>query len=842
MHAILFFTRLCLYLLMACVPYMLPAAIAVQYDKTAKVTWFFLVPVMMLIAWFLSYRRTRRFWVAPLTAFGVLFFVILFFSEFALHNVLQFTFASVLSYVWTWLVFSGSRGRNLAVLELFIFAFVYFTILNFTRSSEEVVNASGQWIHFVLFLTVLSFLIHSIVLYLVAFARDKASSGKRRRELIVFALIAVPLFLIVSFALPASFFKHDPLETELDDEPPPRGQQLDENAEGQGQRGGQPPQEGNGLPLGDGEKKYPSDRQKGGGSEDQGDVPEQGQRPDEHRGGGQSGKEGQDREGGQGNKQNDSGNQKQNQNQGGEGQKPGDQEGQGGQGKESGQGKEQGNDQKQDQGQSGDQSKDKDKQRLEGIPADQWNNRQQMAGAEGKQFAVMVIASPVQPVYAAREYLGKLDPEKGLLPTPVEYEPLNELARRKLLETWRDQISSLDDKRSPVSNFFLSTESERALAYRPYELQPTILNADYEPFSYSWNVVSRFSLSAPADWQLVRPLSEREKERQSYWLELNLEPAVRSRLEKYNHGLQLKKDDKPFAIIEKILKGYQKHQYKMGFSEDSSPSHMTSFLLDTKEGDCTEFANSTVLLARLNGLPARLVHGYLASTDLQTRYHRGGLKHLQKEIEALQKFKLEELYLVTTSHRHAWPQIWLPGFGWIDFESTAYAIKPQAEFNPNKMDVVIPMIKKKTEKKKDAWQFPWRTALRMILAALFLILFALYTFSWSRHLYFHLRKGTSSKQGLRAYLMLLLMQMARDGYAVKGPHLTPLEYAVQHESLRQFGKLYAELRFREIYAAGERQERAAQFHRSWQDTRRQVKKAGFWSLVRRNLSLRSLYY
>jgi hypothetical protein len=56
-----------------------------------------------------------------------------------------------------------------------------------------------------------------------------------------------------------------------------------------------------------------------------------------------------------------------------------------------------------------------------------------------------------------------------------------------------------------------------------------------------------------------------------------------------------------------------------------------------------------VVLARAAGMPARLVVGYA-----------GGLPD-----------PVNVRYLVTEANAHAWPEIYFPGYGWIEFEPTA---------------------------------------------------------------------------------------------------------------------------------------------------------------------------
>ena len=70
------------------------------------------------------------------------------------------------------------------------------------------------------------------------------------------------------------------------------------------------------------------------------------------------------------------------------------------------------------------------------------------------------------------------------------------------------------------------------------------------------------------------------------------------------------------------------------------------FLIGEKQGYCTYFATAMTMLCRIAGLPARYVTGYLAIPD------ENGVAH------------------VTGENAHAWTEVYLNGFGWLDFDST----------------------------------------------------------------------------------------------------------------------------------------------------------------------------
>lgn len=73
------------------------------------------------------------------------------------------------------------------------------------------------------------------------------------------------------------------------------------------------------------------------------------------------------------------------------------------------------------------------------------------------------------------------------------------------------------------------------------------------------------------------------------------------------------------------------------------------FLFDLKTGFCNYYASSQVVLLRLLGIPARLAVGYAEGEPLETG---NGFTVRQKDT-------------------HAWPEVYFPGYGWVEFEPTA---------------------------------------------------------------------------------------------------------------------------------------------------------------------------
>lgn len=73
------------------------------------------------------------------------------------------------------------------------------------------------------------------------------------------------------------------------------------------------------------------------------------------------------------------------------------------------------------------------------------------------------------------------------------------------------------------------------------------------------------------------------------------------------------------------------------------------FLFDSQAGYCDYYASAFAVMARALGIPARVSAGYS-----QGEYHT--------DVGA---------YRVLESNGHSWPEVFFPGYGWIEFEPTA---------------------------------------------------------------------------------------------------------------------------------------------------------------------------
>ncbi|MBL7501608.1 transglutaminase domain-containing protein [Frankia sp. CNm7] len=74
---------------------------------------------------------------------------------------------------------------------------------------------------------------------------------------------------------------------------------------------------------------------------------------------------------------------------------------------------------------------------------------------------------------------------------------------------------------------------------------------------------------------------------------------------------------------------------------------LSEFLFVGKKGYCEQFASAMTVLVRALGIPARVAVGFLGGTRAA-----------------------DGSWVVKNQDAHAWPEVWLPGTGWIPFEPT----------------------------------------------------------------------------------------------------------------------------------------------------------------------------
>jgi len=107
---------------------------------------------------------------------------------------------------------------------------------------------------------------------------------------------------------------------------------------------------------------------------------------------------------------------------------------------------------------------------------------------------------------------------------------------------------------------------------------------------------------------------------------------------------------------------------------DGSGASVLQAFLEAKSGYCVHFSSAMASMARMLGIPARVVVGFTPG-DATTLPDDGGTE-----------------YRVTTHNLHAWPELYFAGVGWVRFEptpgrGTLPAFAPLAVDDPTTPDV-----------------------------------------------------------------------------------------------------------------------------------------------------------
>ena len=847
MH-VLFLTRLLVYAIAVAMPLVHPA-VTVPFDRAGYLVWFALVPIEMLLAYALRHavsgtrwggvpgggagggasrvaKLGRRLaaaahrWLTPYRLLAAALAAIVAAVGFGTgldSGAWLVVAAGGGAFLLTLLIF-GSReyGHTVAAVELFFIGYVYVKMLRFSRASEAISGATGPLTTAILILSIAGFLVHGIVIYLAAFPnrvpglRGGEERGRGRRELALLTGV-IPLLVLLALVLPPDFVEHRIAFNQLNELPPSPPVPVNDVSSGPpggNLRGNEPlePRERPGSGQGDGREQQQGEDQQG--QQGQGDQGQRGEQPmpglegiparewDRRTAPQPSPEQGDanDGSGGSATEQGPAG--------GGSGSSSNPNQGP-----------------QQNEGDQGDQSGDGE--------------------GENKQYAVMVVASTHDPVYAADAYFGLFDAVEGFSYSADE--PLNDLAYRRLFETWDNPESHGDRGRSPIELAFFSTIPERVLPYWPLAVEPTVQQRRYHPFDLSYRVVSEISLGDKHVWRNLRPLTARERERMSSYLEVPLEAEQRARFQSYLDQF-VGAEENYYDKIELILQSYATCQYEIGFTDDVSIAHVDNFLFETRSGDCTEFSNTSAILGRMLGIPSRVVTGYLGSDSLQTAQHQRGAGILRQAIEPLQAYPVEDLYLITSAHRHSWTQFWLPDYGWVDFETTSYAKPPPPAADANMLDIVIPIIEVEDVPVPRTFQFPWRFALTVLATLAGLGVVGAYGLRYGREGWLTLRARRPDSGGLRALGNLLYMRMASTGCELKARAHTAQEYAERYPEIGRFAELYTMLRYRAAYDPGERSRTWQELRTQYQTALRGVRKGGLLPLLRRTFSLRALYY
>ncbi|MBN2221671.1 MAG: transglutaminase domain-containing protein, partial [Vallitaleaceae bacterium] len=170
-----------------------------------------------------------------------------------------------------------------------------------------------------------------------------------------------------------------------------------------------------------------------------------------------------------------------------------------------------------------------------------------------------------------------------------------------------------------------------------------------------------------------------------------------------------------------FLTRYLQQNYAYSINpEYESDDYVREFIFEKKEGFCQQFASSLTLMLRGLGIPSRFVVGYVVNVepDIDDSFaaemmYRGGLDPWNQD------------KAVYDSNAHAWVEIYVPEFGWIQLEPTPgqsiFQFSDPYEFETREWnELSLEEIAKKEKQSKDLRQWIYWISIGSLVIILFL--------------------------------------------------------------------------------------------------------------------------
>lgn len=209
------------------------------------------------------------------------------------------------------------------------------------------------------------------------------------------------------------------------------------------------------------------------------------------------------------------------------------------------------------------------------------------------------------------------------------------------------EISPTPTELSEKTDFFGNTITRFSIQKYHNELKVTTISkikrdASLQPDIYSSEIGQKLTLTEALE--ALKSLDEHILEVRQFVLESILIAKISPEIKAYAE-ISFKPNRPVFeAAFELMQRIYTDFEFDPEFTNVATPIHE---VMQEKKGVCQDFAQIAIACVRSVGLPARYVSGY---------------------IETLPPPGKEKL--VGADASHAWFSVFIPGFGWIDFDPT----------------------------------------------------------------------------------------------------------------------------------------------------------------------------
>ncbi|MFM8321735.1 MAG: DUF3488 and DUF4129 domain-containing transglutaminase family protein, partial [Chloroflexota bacterium] len=184
------------------------------------------------------------------------------------------------------------------------------------------------------------------------------------------------------------------------------------------------------------------------------------------------------------------------------------------------------------------------------------------------------------------------------------------------------------------------------------------------------------SLSAPTIQQMRQAGQQYPEHITARYLQLpeTITPRTRQLAEQITAGLET-----PYEKVLAVTRYLRQNMTYVQQIEAQKPEGQEAvdwFLFDLKQGFCNYYSTAEIVLLRAVGIPARWSVGY-AQGELLTDDTLRNNDRLS--------------YLVRQKDAHAWPEVYFPGIGWVEFEPTA-AQPDILRLETDRLDSTTPLI------------------------------------------------------------------------------------------------------------------------------------------------------
>ena len=135
----------------------------------------------------------------------------------------------------------------------------------------------------------------------------------------------------------------------------------------------------------------------------------------------------------------------------------------------------------------------------------------------------------------------------------------------------------------------------------------------------------------------------------------------------------------PYARVTAIVDYLADFPYKLEIEAPPEDADSVAyFLFNRQDGFCLHFASATAIMLRTIDIPSRLVVGYLPG----------------------EPGDVVGQYILRDKYYHAWPQVYFPGYGWVDIEATP--VSPES-----RVSIDTPLVSSSTIERSQNWSLYW---------------------------------------------------------------------------------------------------------------------------------------